>query len=860
MHILAVSLISLLSVLIYSNTFHAEFQFDDRPNIVNNAKAHLYALSMQGLKKVFSESRPVARLSIALNYHYGHLNVFGYHVVNIFLHVATAVAFYFLILATLRLPTLVARYGRVPDRVALIGSLLWAVHPVQTQAVDLVVQRMTLMMALFSLLALLCYVGARRSTGARRIALYGLSLLLILLGLGSKENAAIVPFLILLYEIYFISNFRWNTIRRILFLFAVYFLIVLLFIGFVSLKLQPGDWEAMMGVFTAKYIQGPYTLSFGERFITECRIMIYYLSLLALPHPDRLILDYDFPISYSIFDPVSTLPSLLFVIGSILFAFFMARKFPLVSFCILWFYGSLAIESVFLKLDLLYEHRLYLPSMAIMVLVAAGIEKMWLIAESDLSWLWRKGLAGAGVVMVLLLCLWTYERNAVWRTAETLWEDNVKKTPGNARVHHSLSVAYSHQGKFEMALKESQEALRLRPTYTEARVNLAYLHQMRGDLDLAVEEYQAALKSEPKWYLALNNLGAIYYNKRQLPEAIELFQRAIAANPMGGGAHFALGIAYSANNQIDLAIRELEETLRLNPFHRSAYASLVELYKDQGQLQKAIEIYERAAALDTQLRQSPDRMEVTLRRAGQRPQAAVQDKPFAQSDSSSPQIEYELALSFHQEGRWAEAIQRYRESVRLDPSAAFVHYQLGLALYQNRQTAEAIKAYRAAADRDSRIKGLYFNLGLALQQTGQIEQARDAYEEAIRLEPGHDKAHFNLAWIYQRLENPGRAIEHYRLSLDLNSANEEAHNNLGVLYAGQGQLEEAIQEFRMAIINRPEYIQSRYNLARALQLMGNKQEAMAEYEKLVAIRSADGERNPYQEQAQVELRMLKAMK
>lgn len=199
---LAVILILLVGILCYSNTFYGPFVFDDAQNIVDLKGVHLDSFSSNNLaalgQAIGEKGRPVAMISFALNYYFGQLNPFGYHLVNFLIHLFTAISVYFLLKLTLNLPSLQERYGKHAQEAALLTSLLFVAHPIQTQAVSYIVQRMASMVALFYLLALYCYAKARLAEGSSRKAYFAGTALAALLAFGSKQNAITLPFFIAL--------------------------------------------------------------------------------------------------------------------------------------------------------------------------------------------------------------------------------------------------------------------------------------------------------------------------------------------------------------------------------------------------------------------------------------------------------------------------------------------------------------------------------------------------------------------------------------------------------------------------------------------------------------------------------------
>lgn len=286
-------------------------------------------------------TRPVAHISLALNYYFHQLDVRGYHAVNILIHIITGVFLYFLLKATLFLPSLREKYGTHggPVIVSLITTAIWLLHPLQTQSVTYIVQRMTSMSAMFYILAMLLYVKARLATGKKTAwALFAGCFISGVLALGSKENAATLPLFIFLYEWYFLQDLRVSRSlnKRQWYLLATSVLV------FGSLTLF------YIGVNPIKYLESSYSVfdfTLTQKLLTETRIVILYISLLFFPHPDRLNLDYDFTLSQSLLTPTTTLFSVAVLFGLVLFAILTAKKQRLFSFCILWFLGNLVIES-----------------------------------------------------------------------------------------------------------------------------------------------------------------------------------------------------------------------------------------------------------------------------------------------------------------------------------------------------------------------------------------------------------------------------------------------------------------------------------------------------------------------------------
>ena len=375
-HLIAIALIAGVALVAYSNTFHVPFHFDDRPNIVENPNVQFTVLTWDRLERLIKNTykvtiRVFSYFTFALNYYFGGFNVFGYHLVNFFIHIASGIFLYWFLMLTFNLPSLKEKYGPISYKVALFSSLIFISHPIQTQSVTYIVQRMASMAGMFYLLSFILYIKGRLSTGVPRIFYFGGTMLSYLLGVFSKENVAILPLFIVLYEFYFFQNFDLSPRgKRILFA-LIGSLLVLGAFGFVL-------WGKRYIDLTIEGFQDrPFTML--ERVLTQPRVVLYYVTLLVFPHPSRFNLDYDFPISKTLLNPPTTLISILIIAGLIGYSIWTAKKRPVLSFCILWYFGNLVIESSIFPLEMVYEHRLYLPAVGPFILfslfVVRGIEK-----------------------------------------------------------------------------------------------------------------------------------------------------------------------------------------------------------------------------------------------------------------------------------------------------------------------------------------------------------------------------------------------------------------------------------------------------------------------------------------------------
>ncbi len=589
-HLIAFVFLFFSVVLTYGHTLNYSFHFDDLKTFVDTPTTHIKSLSWESLSPILHGNRPVANLTYALNFYFDRLEPRGYHVFNIVIHFGTAFILYLLFLKTLSLPgiqkTLSTDLGGNTgwldqrEKVALVGALLWAVHPVQTQAVTYVVQRMASLAAFFYLFSLLSYIYGRTDRGARSYLWYALSVISAFMAFGSKENALTLPLIIFLYDLFFITRFNLKISRAQLILILGLSGIFLLGIGW-AVRLY-GASGGLSGMLTAQY--GTEEMDALLRVMTEWRVIILYLTLLAFPYPGRMNLDYDFAWSKSLFDPVTTFLSLLVLLALTGFALFKAKKYPLTAFSILWFLINLAMESSFIKLDLVFEHRLYLPSAFFFLVFAAGIYAVALRFQISR----RDVLIGGIAVLAGVLILMTHERNKVWKNSVSLWSDVALKSPNRSRVINNLGKAYLEEEKWDQAKANFIGAVRLDPKNQEALNNLGNANQREGNLSEAVKNYEAVLALNNNNPLAHNDLGVAYQNLGRSDLALKGFLEAVRIDPYYTDAHNNLGNIYLLSNQLDLAAVEYQKTIELNPKHQMAHTNLGILYEKQGKLEEGL--------------------------------------------------------------------------------------------------------------------------------------------------------------------------------------------------------------------------------------------------------------------------------
>ena len=375
--------IIILGTIIYSNTFDASWHFDDHTAIVENYNIR----NLKATAAAVGASRWIGFTTFALNYHFGKLDVFGYHLVNIGIHLISAILVYFLVLLTLKTPYLKdSSISRYTASLSLASALIFVAHPIQTQAVTYIAQRFTSLAALFYLLSLVLFIKARLQNlrGAKfyspsHLGCYLGSLLAAFLAMKTKEITITLPAIILLYEFFFFSPSLRSFLKKLVYLtplLLTFFIIPLMRYRLTLFGMAGGTFIgiAEVGDVIGDATQETSSLSRTDYLLTQFNVITTYIRLLFFPVNQNL--DYDYPISRTLFE-FPTLLSFLFLTSVVAFGGWMFKKSRLISFGIFWFFITLSVESSIIPIrDVIFEHRVYLPSVGFVIFLTVAIYQM----------------------------------------------------------------------------------------------------------------------------------------------------------------------------------------------------------------------------------------------------------------------------------------------------------------------------------------------------------------------------------------------------------------------------------------------------------------------------------------------------
>lgn len=508
-----------VTVLAYLPGMRAGFYFDDQPNIVEASGLHMHLLSMDSVKSAISgahvKNRPVSNMSFAANHLFSGLNPAPFHWTNLLIHLLTGGAVAWLIL-------LLGAEGRNRDEwfradgqmAALAGAALFLVHPLNIQAVTYTVQRMTSLAALFFILSLGAYVSARNSTDRKgRAGMFAASAISLALSLGCKENAVVMPLVVAAYEACFRRD-DWNMLRdyRRYYGVAVLVLIAAVAVAMFASPLALAWNERFFGRDFTGY----------QRVLTEFRVQWFYLLLLVCPAPSLLNIDHDFRLSTSFIDPWTTPLAVLTMLAAAAFSVRLAARHPKYGFPLLAYFALHLLESGPVNLELVFEHRMYLPMAMVAAVAGFGVAE---IARN------RRPVLFLALAVFVALSGATWLRNRTWADPVAFHYDTALKSPNKFRPWFNLGTELAGREKYAEAGDAFRHALALRPADSATNNQLGNVYLVIGRPDDALAHYRKAVEFDQRNAEAWFNLAREYDARGMTHDAAGSYTKFIETAP-----------------------------------------------------------------------------------------------------------------------------------------------------------------------------------------------------------------------------------------------------------------------------------------------------------------------------------------
>jgi tetratricopeptide (TPR) repeat protein len=808
--LIVAALIALAGALTFANSLDNGFHYDDEHSILKNP--HIRSLRhiptffidpsmFSGLEDV-GMYRPVLLCSYAFNYALGGYQTWGYHLINMLLHIANGV-----------LVWVVGRRLMPTGLGALAAGLLFVCHPLACEPVNYISSRSSLLVTLFYLLGIWAYA---RSVAAGSTRQAWAAVGWYISALGAKATGITLPGLAWL----------WPD----------------------SSRGQPAKWiygllAGVAGLYTwsvwalADKAFGAPVRSFYIQTATQIKAVTFYIMKTAMP------IGLSVEPQFRQADGLGETPVVLagaWALSLVLVGWRLRRQCPVWVYGGLW-WGITLLPVLLVPLNVLVnEHRLYLPLV---------------------GWVWGiaylcnqvRSLKSVGVwVMVGSLAVLAAQRNKVWEDEEALWRDAVEKGSLMARPHVNLAKAYLENERYDEAIVAAKNALAIDPGLVRAHYNLAtaYLHKHR--LEEAEAYYRRALEIQPGLVEAHINLGNVYLENGRWRAAVAAYNKALAKQPQAQIYH-NIATAYLSGGQTDSAVVTYKRALTLGERDPETYKGLAKSLHTAGDFEAALMIAVEArdwwpdapvfglmagdlyAALGREeaalaaYRDSGRDTNASKRLLAQAAlergdwlRASLHFRDILKKDREDIEALCGLARVLTEQGQQAEALGMLREAAHLAPENAPVYAQLGQTYSRAKRPLEAQAAWRAL-------------LAQAYEQGGSPDAAVSAYEKAIALDPAAAAAYLNLGLLVQGQGDLRQAERLFNATIERAPHSVKAWYNLGTLYLEQERYAEALAMFSEALALDRDAAEVYINLAAAHLALKEDEQALAAYERFLAL-------------------------
>jgi tetratricopeptide (TPR) repeat protein len=718
----------------FANSLSGPFVYDDKPSIALNPTIRSLWPVWEALTPpaggITVSGRPGLNFSFALDYAAGGLAVRGYHLTNLAIHALAALALFGIVRRTLLLPSMRGRLASESAALplAFAATLLWSLHPLQTESVTYIVQRAESLMGLFYFLTLYCVIRALAPDAPRRWIFFAIGA--CALGMSTKENMVSAPVLALLYDRTFVAGTFSEAWRRRRGLYA----------GLAATSLLLAALVIGNGVNRAGSMGFTAGVSWWSYVLTQFSPLIRYLALLFWPRP--LVFDYGPVLAGSLSHVALAAAVAIALVAATLVALW---RRPAIGFLGAWFFAILAPTFLIpAKIQMIAEHRMYLPLAAIVVAVVMVVQR----------WAgWKQSVAALTGVAIVLGVL-TARRNDVYHDEITLWSDTVAKRPDNALAHSNLASAFADAHRLEESIAQNREALRLQPDLPPALATLGSALAESGQLDEALPLLEKAALLDPTNAQIFLDLGIALDLLGRPAEALSRYEAAVRLGPLLDSARNSLGDALCRAGHPTEGIAQLEEALRLNSAGAEAHFNLSTALVAAGHVAEATAHFETGFRLQSADPAPLSRWANVLFTAGHRSEALVAHDQVVRGWPGFADGHFNYGIALTTLGRSADALREFEAAVRLQPGDAMAQSTLGNSLLALERPAEALPHFEAALRLAPNNPTAHGNLGLALARLGRLREALPHFETAVRLAPDDPEARKNLAQAQVNLARP----------------------------------------------------------------------------------------------------------
>jgi tetratricopeptide (TPR) repeat protein len=707
-------LISAITAAFYYPSLKYPFQFDDLANITKKFDIrHSDPLSMW-----WRNRRWMGEWLNRLNFEWGRFDPYYYRLTNLIVHILAGIFVFWIILEGCAHLKKSSFFSRNALAIASTTSVLFLLHPVQTQAVSYVIQaRLEGLATLFVLATLFLILKAFHSKNAfLKYSLLALSLGVGFVSCGTKEIAIVSPFLALLVDWFFISEQNWKSFKSRIWFHAIFsFTIFATFVHYLSINyiskiagLKVVTYNNKGNVLTKKAsdIITPFAFMFSS-----FKVILHYLQIFLWPFD--MSVEYDWKLSESFFAPDSFFPFLFLSFLFFTSAYSLIKnKHPFFGFGLIWFLVAIAPRSTIIPSpELICDYKTYLSSVGwLFVISTALVATVSFLIKSIKnvpSWFYKRSIQFAAVIIFSFPVGYSaMSRNLVWSSSIAFWQDIVKKAPAKARGHNNLGVALSEQNRFEESIPRYLEAIRLDRHYSDPWSNLAVAYSFKGDIDRAIKSLKQAIRIHPNYPEAFNNLGTLLIKKKNYDVAEKALTRAIQLRPYYGKAFYNLGRMYLEKGKDEKAWQYFKRATEGDLDTKEGFYTLA-------QMSLKLKKYEHAITA----------FESTLRRGG----AALQGK-------QKEGILFGLANSYFMGKKYNKAESAFKILYRSNPRDHRYIYNLCETLYSNKKFGPAIKWLKKLVSPPFNLVQANIRLAHCLEKTKKMDEAQKALKKVVNSE------------------------------------------------------------------------------------------------------------------------------
>lgn len=731
-----------VAALVYSPSTTGAFLLDDENNIVDNPSIRSpFPIS----KHVLSGMRGLTMLSFAINCYYSGLSVQSYHHVNIAIHCFAAFFLYGWLTAHLKR----TRHIDVQDievheasanartrvlntsGVAFTVAIVWAVHPLNTQAITYIVQRAESLAGMFFFLFMWLFTSSTNETGKKRALLSVLAWLAVVLGLLCKETMVMaIPIAILFDRTFYSESWKCTLLRR-RWLWASFLVPGAL----LAPKIVSALWAANA---TGGFSMGGIT--WWEYVRTQPSIMVHYLRLVLIPYPQCF--DYGWPPEPVSMNLIASWCLLGFLIAACIYG--IRSKRTIAFWGIAAFLYLLPTTVVPLQ-DLAAEHRMYVPmALALMpLLMGCGYCFDWLVGRFDLpkgpsNWVLLSKVA-AIICSVVILATMTVARNKLYDSAVAMWTDVVTSVESSergsmwlGRAYANLGEAYGDMGEWEESL-EALERARLQERFPpQVLLNQIRAYIALGRLEAADQCLDAALAALPNSAPLRQQAGIIAASKRDFTSAIAYFQEARTLAPYDVNLSFNLALALAQSGDRTKAMEIYQETLRLDPRHVQSRRRLIEMMLDSGDIKGADSLVKSLIAVDGKSNESAWLSGLVHYAASRYSQAIAEWLTL--KDRFPPRYWVYLGNAHAKLGDLEAAVKSYENELDANPVNPEALLKLGTYFSQSHPEKSVLYFERLLALKPESSE-IRLSLAVALLRAGATEQARGQLTQILQSRP-----------------------------------------------------------------------------------------------------------------------------